>query len=286
MAAFGYAVAVGVAGNVAFHFVQTQAPIPAVLTAPSEPSRTSQAPSGTPAAAATVAPKPVAAPIPEPAAAAPSAAVSAPAAARPAPPKPAPALQLPEPPAASLPYPAALPSPAWKPLQLPSAAAPSEAAAKPVGVPNSEMSNPAPAAALPPLGPAIEVAVSPTPPPLAPAPPIAALAHPLPPAAAPPPERSLEISDLWHPYRAVKKGLDWAGDQLPIIGGDAAEPSPPAAPRREAPAVIPAAASAHAAPAARPAAPAAPIPLWPDTKPEAADKPPPGKPGPGSGGLY
>jgi hypothetical protein len=148
------------------------------------------------------------------------------------------------------------------------------------------MSNSAPAAALPPLGPAIEVAVSPTPPPLAPAPPIAALAHPLPPAAAPPPERSLELSDLWHPYRAVKKGLDWAGDQLPIIGGDAAEPSAPAPPRREAPAVIPAAASARAAPAAKPAAPAAPIPLWPDTKPEAADKPAPGKPGPGSGGLY
>jgi WAS/WASL-interacting protein len=144
------------------------------------------------------------------------------------------------------------------------------------------MSNPAPPAALPPLGPAIEVATPPTPP-LAPAPPIAALA---PPAAEPPPQRSLELSDLWHPYRAVKKGLNWAGDQLPIIGGDVAEPSSPTPSRREAPAVIPAAASAHAAPAARPAAPSAPIPLWPDTKPEAADKPPPGKPGPGSGGLY
>jgi hypothetical protein len=49
------------------------------------------------------------------------------------------------------------------------------------------------------------------------------------------------------------------------------------------PTPIPAAASVHAAPVARPAAP---IPLLPDTKPEAGDKPPPGKPGPGSGGLY
>jgi hypothetical protein len=49
------------------------------------------------------------------------------------------------------------------------------------------------------------------------------------------------------------------------------------------PTPIPAAASVHAAPVARPAAP---IPLLPDTKPEAVDKPPPGKPGPGSGGLY
>src|SRR3979490_1265286 len=81
MAAFGYAVAVGVAGNLAFHFVQTQAPIPAVLTAPSEPSRTGQAPSGTPAAAAIVAPQPAAAPGPGP-----------------APPQRAPAFRLPPPP--------------------------------------------------------------------------------------------------------------------------------------------------------------------------------------------
>jgi hypothetical protein len=197
-----------------------------------------------------------------------------------------PALQLPEAPTASLPQPASLPSPAWKPLQLPSAPAPSEAAAKPNVAPHAEISNPAPVAALPPLGPAIEVAVPPMPHPIAPAPPIAALAPPVPPAPAPPPERSLEFSDLWHPYRAVKKGLNWAGDQLPVIGGDDGEARPTATPPRElAPTPIPAAASVHVAPVAKPAA-SAPISLLPDAKPEAADKPPPGKPGPGSGGLY
>jgi hypothetical protein len=282
MAAFCYAVAVGVAGNLAFHFVQPQVSIPSFLTAAPEPSRTSHEQAGTPTATAIVAPKPAAAPVPEPAALAPAApAHSAAAAVRPAPPNPTPALQLPEPPAASLPQPVSLPSPAWKPLHLPSAAAPSEAAAKPIGAPYAEAANPAPAASLPPLGPAIEVATPPTPPP------ITALAPPLPHAAEPPPERSLELSDLWHPYRAVKKGLNWAGDQLPVIGGDDGEARPPATPpRREAPAAISAAASVHVAPAAKPAASAEPIPLWPDTKPEAADKPPPGKPGPGSGGLY
>src|SRR6202035_2877992 len=125
------------------------------------------------------------------------------------------------------------------------AAVPSEVTAKPIGAPNAEASDPAPAASLPPLGPAIEVAVAPPPPaiaaappprrPIAPARPIAARAPPLPPPAAPPPERSLELSDLWHPYRAVKKGLNWAGDQLPVIGGDDGEARPPATPPREAP---------------------------------------------------
>jgi hypothetical protein len=287
MAAFCYAVAVGVAGNLAFHFVQPQVSIPSFLTAAPEPSRTSHEQAGTPTATAIVAPKPAAAPVPEPAALAPAApAHSAAAAVRPAPPNPSPALQLPDPPAANLPQPVSLPSPAWKPLHLPSAAAPSEVTAKPIGAPNAEASNPAPAASLPPLGPAIEVAVPPSPPPIAPAPPIAGVAPSLPHATEPPPERSLELSDLWHPYRAVKKGLDWAGDQLPVVGGEGPEPSPAASPRREAPAAIPAAASAHAAPVAKPAVSAEPIPLWPDTKPEAPDKPPPGKPGPGSGGLY
>src|ERR1700687_5329901 len=134
--------------------------------------------------------------------------------------------QRPHPPAATLPHPVSLPSPAWKPLHLPSAAAPSEAAAKPIGAPNAEAANPAPVASLPPLGPAVEVATPPTPPP------ITALAPPLPHAAEPPPERSLELSDLWHPYRAVKKGLNWAGDQLPVIGGDDCEARAPANPPR------------------------------------------------------
>src|SRR2546423_881810 len=38
-------------------------------------------------------------------------------------------------------------------------------------------------------------------------------------AAIPPPSPGLEFSDIWHPYRAVKKGLNWAGDQVPVIGG-------------------------------------------------------------------
>jgi hypothetical protein len=270
MAAFCYAVAVGVAGNLAFHFVQPQFSIPSILTGAPEAPRSGEKPSSGPAATATIVPKPAIAPIPEPPGPGPSAIVSTPAA--PPAPKPMPALQLPEPPAASLPEPASLPSPGWKPLGLPSAPAPSEATAKPIGAPNGAASNPAPVAALPPL----EVGT----------PPIAALASP-PSAAEPPPPRSLELSDLWHPYRAVKKGLNWAGDQLPVIGGDDGEARPPAIPpRREVPAAIPAAASAHAAPVARLAAPAAPIPLWPDAKAEAADKPPPGKPGPGSGGLY
>ena len=158
MAAFGYAVAVGVAGNLAFHFVQTQAPIPVVLTASPETSRTGQEQAGTPAATAITASKPAVAPIPEPAAAAPSATVSVSPAVRPASSKPTPALQLPEPPAANLPQPAALSAPAWKPLQRPGAPAPSEAAAKPVGAPSGEASNPAPVGSLPPLGPAVEVA--------------------------------------------------------------------------------------------------------------------------------
>jgi hypothetical protein len=96
------------------------------------------------------------------------------------------------------------------------------------------------------------------------------------------------LSDLWHPYQAVKKGLNWAGDQLPVIGADDGEARSHATPPGELPPIaIPAAVSAHAATVAKPAAPAEPIPLFPTTaKPELADKPTPGKPGPGSGGLY
>jgi hypothetical protein len=89
-----------------------------------------------------------------------------------------------------------------------------------------------------------------------------------PPAKEPP--RNLEISDIWHPYRAVKKGLDWAGDQVPAIGVGDAGPRP------------------------RAAAPAGPISLLPSAaasqSAEKADArvsvPKPAAPGPGSGGLY
>jgi hypothetical protein len=143
---------------------------------------------------------------------------------------------------------------------------------------------------LPPLGPPIEVSTPPTPPDrVAAQPPKSVTALP-PTAPAPPPkadgspQHSLELSDIWHPYRAVKKGINWAGDQLPAIGGDGAEarPAPPTA--------IPA--SASAVPMITKRAPAAePIPLLPaKEKPELADAPAsqakPVAPGPGSGGLY
>jgi fused signal recognition particle receptor len=204
-----------------------------------------------------------------------------------------PALQLPERPLASLPHPASLPG---KPLRLPSVAEPGDATGKPALAPgmsapgalealSAEASNraPPPAATLPPLGPAINVATPPMPPERVPAPAVVA-PPPAPPVTAPAPQRSLELSDLWHPYRVVAKGLNWAGDQLPVIGGDGDGARPAATPPRELPPTpIRAAASVHAAPVAKPAAP---IPLLPDANPEAADKPPSGKPGPGSGGLY
>src|SRR5204863_9026568 len=126
-------------------------------------------------------------------------------------------------------------------------------------------------------GRARDVAAPPLPPERVPGPVVVALAPPLP-VPASPPQRSLELSDLWHPYRAVKKGLNWAGDQFPVIGGDNGDAAPPATtPRELPPTAIPAAASLHA-PVAKPAAPAEPIPLLPPkAKPELADKPPPGK---------
>jgi hypothetical protein len=287
-AAFSYAVAVGVAGNLVFHFVQPQVPIPSIL-AP-EASQPSDKHPNTPAATAVIGPKPAVATIPEPVSPAPSAVVWTP---PPAPP-PKPAAQLPDRPTASLPDPAPLPSPTWKPLQLPSVPpvpAPSEAALKPIVPASAESAAPGSAsvAVLPPLAPAIEVATPPMPP-ESPAPKIVALPPP-PPAAAEPPRGSLEFSDLWHPYRAVKKGLNWAGDQLPVIGEDHAEARPPVSPPPAVPAPIPAATAASTPPATKHGMAAEPIPLLP-TKitPELADvpgsAPKPVAPGPGSGGLY
>jgi hypothetical protein len=287
-AAFSYAVAVGVAGNLVFHFVQPQVPIPSIL-AP-EASQPSDKHPNTPAATAVIGPKPAVATIQEPVSPAPSAVVWTP---PPAPP-PKPAAQLPDRPTASLPDPAPLPSPTWKPLQLPSVPpvpAPSEAALKPIVPASAESAAPGSAsvAVLPPLAPAIEVATPPMPP-ESPAPKIVALPPP-PPAAAEPPRGSLEFSDLWHPYRAVKKGLNWAGDQLPVIGEDHAEARPPVSPPPAVPAPIPAATAASTPPATKHGMAAEPIPLLP-TKitPELADvpgsAPKPVAPGPGSGGLY
>ncbi len=291
-AAFGYAVAVGVTGNMAFNYVQPHAPLAtaaAVATRPApeggatdwaNPATTAPAatrPHAVPAA--THAERPPAAP-PHPAARH-QAVASAPV--------------LPEPPAAvALPGLDALPPPPLKPAALPSEAAlrPAPAPAPdpvrpPVQVPavsaavDSPPAAPAPAApatgTLLPLGPAIEVEAPPTPPrvdaPARPAPPVRAAVAAAAAAKEPPPRKpssGFAISDLWHPGRAVGKGLHWAGRQVPVIGD--ADPPP-----REAV-----------------AAPSAPTPLLPAANDAVASghrdiAPPPrkpGAPGPGSGGLY
>ena len=218
-AGFCYAVAVGVAANLAFHFVQPHEPVAVVAMAPPAPQPTVEP---TASASATTA---VTAPMAPPA--------------------------------------AALPVPALKPTALPPTALPSEAALHPLPAPTGEpaptgrLYSPPPAAALPPLGPAIEVAAPPTPPPPIPAPAARSAALPYPEvraATAEEPPGSLEFSDVWHPNRAVKKGLHWVGEQVPVIGDSDAGPLQP-----------------RAAPSA------APISLLP---------PAPRKPGPGSGGLY
>jgi hypothetical protein len=118
------------------------------------------------------------------------------------------------------------------------------------------------------MGPAVAVATPPSPPLLDLSPtPIPSNHGParIETAAAPPPNKSggMEISDIWHPTRAVRKGIEWAGDQLPDFGGDK-----PAAPEMHA------------------VKPTAPIPLLPSGALTDAPAAKPGKPGPGSGGLY
>ena len=77
--AFSYAVAVGVAGNLIFHFVQPRDPGPTIIAVPPEPPRTGdRSPVGT-AAATVVAPKPAMLPLPPPANAAPAHAMPLPA---------------------------------------------------------------------------------------------------------------------------------------------------------------------------------------------------------------
>lgn len=280
-AGFGYAVAVGVAGNLAFHYVQPpEKPVatPAALTtaAPETASPadavTVPAAAGMPRApAAHGAPAAATARVPPPAAPAvsPRPSAAAPVAALPT---------LPEPPAEpNLPRSEALPSPAFKPLALPKPAA-SEAAVhpapepQPAAVEEPPPAKPAATAALPPLDPPIEVAAPPTPPAAA-SEPVPAAVRVAPPTALPQAPRKdggLEISDIWHPGRAVDKSLHWAGRQLPLIGDADAKP--------------------HPAPIAAPR-PAAPISLLPADNPDTAGngEPTPAKPsapGPGRGGLY
>src|SRR5947209_11668012 len=182
MAAFCYAVAVGVAGNLVFNYVQTHQAAPSIAALPHEaPAPAEKSPTVVPATTPSV--MPAAAMIAKPPAAAPDraakpATVSAPVA-PPVPPLPDPSANL------GLPSAAALSAPPLKPTALPSPA-PAAIAAPDRARPPAEAAaaaeanaKPAPAAALPPLGPAIEVA-SPPGAPAAPSTPIALLPDPKP----------------------------------------------------------------------------------------------------------
>jgi hypothetical protein len=255
-AAFCYAVTVGVSGQLAYNYLQPKEPVPTAVAVPAPAMATAPAPTQNSAPAA---PPPVAVP----------AAVARPAPIRPV----AIAPILPDPPSASLPSPAALPTPILRPAALPPAAsppaalppsvpiaAPGEAVAKPEATAKPEPPATLGATAtapLPPLGAAIDVASPPAPRPSA------AAAPPAPaPGGEPDKRQPWELSDVWHPTRAVEKGLGWAGDQLPLIGGASAETPP------------------------RAALPAGPISLLPPAAPEAEKAVVPVRPGPGSGGLY
>ncbi|HEV8678919.1 MAG TPA: hypothetical protein VGQ90_06045 [Stellaceae bacterium] len=308
-AAFCYAVAVGVAGNLAFNFVQQHNSPPAVTAPPAVQPAGGAAPAA-PGPAAATAPPAAPAAVPAPTQVALPAAPEKPMAPRPAAP-------LPEPPAAlALPAPTALPMPALKPTALPAHAYPAAISASPnragaaangvdaghgeaaitagvnppplhsVAVSPAAPAEPSAIATLPPLGPPIEVALPPAPPldaavrpanpdrqieAATPRRPTDAKPPPVPaaPATQAEPPRSWELSDIWHPARAVEKGLHWAGEQVPAIGRDAGAKRPPAG------------------------EPAGPIPLWPtataNRSPSATSDgatAPPDKPGPGSGGLY
>ena len=284
-AAFCYAVVVGVAGNIAVNFVQQQQSAPAAMTAPGPTQPAGGAAPAAPLAAATIVPR-----APRADAASPPAATVRPVAPRPetaAPP-------LPEPTQLALPNPASMPMPALKPTALPSHPHPApqageperqiEAAVNPAPAQHAgpalpgASSAPSPASTLPSLGPAIEVAAPQEPPARTATAPATARrpATPEPPrvAAGPTnqtePPRTWELSDIWHPTRAVEKGLHWAGEQVPGTGSGVATARPPVT------------------------APGGPIPLWPaaTANPPAPDiaKGPAAttqaKPGPGSGGLY
>ena len=272
-AAFVDAVAVGVAGNLAFNFVQQHHQQAAAVAAP-EPGRVGDDRKSERATVTVAVPPPLAPATPT--AAAPARPLHDAAAVPPSAGLP----MLPEPAAAALPRLDALPAPTLKPAALPpreEAAKPLRPAVSPLPVAAAPAASETGGAAAPaPIGvtqtaalPAVDVA----PPPEPPAPlPAATTAMP-PPAdiVTAPAARSLELSDIWHPGRAVKRGLHWAGDQLPVIGGAEAEPQFPRA-------GLP---------------PSAPIPLLPTAEralsdntdtPAAAAKP--RSPGPGSGGLY
>jgi hypothetical protein len=248
-AAFCYAVAVGVAGNLALNFVQQHHSPAVVATAvkPADGVAVPQQPAGQPVATAPILPDPAAPPLPGPDA------LPAPALKPAALPPPDPAVHHDKP--AAMPDAAAGGKPAAKPEPPPPASAPTAIAA----VPPPAISDVPAAVSLPPIGKPIEVSLPPAPP-TAPPPDVTVAAPSRESAAAVPAKSdSLALSDLWHPTRAVAKGIHWAGEQLPVTGGDADKPR-----------------------ATQPAIPA-PISLLPRTATAPAA---PGRPGPGSGGLY
>jgi len=270
-AGFSYAVAVGVAANLAFHFVQPNEPAPVATTALPAARPASDGAAAGSADAAAIPPAP-ALPAAPPTLTPPSLP-----AARARPPAPiktvAPGPVLPEPRAeTSLPRATSLPAPAFKPVALPG-----EAPLKPTPAPPTDATPSAPSPApqqavgLPPLGQAIDVASPPMPPVQNPIPPTQVAAPPIravKAATTEGPPGGFEFSDVWHPGRAVEKGLHWAGKQVPLIGEADSEPH------------------------SKVAVPAAPIPLLPSApKPaslESSDAAPQRQtaPGPGSGGLY
>lgn len=266
-AAFTYAVAVGVAGNIAFNFVQQHHPAPPPsAAAPSELRPAAVRPEATaplPARRATrpAEPVPVALPPEKP----PTPARHPAAAIRDLP-------ALPELPAVlTLPDTDSLPAPALKaailPAGEPARPEPKQQASAPPE-PAESMHNPASeTAVLQPLGKPLDVAAPPLPP-VAAAPPASDdAAGPAAPAAGVPRSADSGLPD-GSPHRAgiSATGPHRTGDRLPAIGDDA--------------------------PPHRPTASAQPIPLIPEgtdsAKPDRVGAAPAasGHPGPGSGGLY
>jgi protein transport protein SEC31 len=299
-AAFCYAVAVGVAGNLAFNFVQhhqttvppavspasqaasagDESPIPMYLSPPQH------RPAGKPVATSRILPPPsgdIALPssdsLPTPELKPTALATTTPADVPPQSPPTSNTTALPSP---VDPAPMTMPTatPVASNAAMPRDRAPSIPAFVPhqpvtaaVAAPRELPADPHGAATLPPLGAPIEVSAPPNPPaatvlPVATADsvgPTTVMQQPL----GEPGSQPLALSDLWHPTRAVEKSLHWAGAQLPSLGHDGKTPSN-TPPLRAPISLLPSSTATTA------------------TISEAAGGAPskPVKPGPGSGGLY
>jgi hypothetical protein len=136
--AFSYAVAVGVAGNLIFHFVTPRDPGPTIIAVPPAAPYAGERSPGSTAASTVIAPKPAISPLSPPAHAAPASAmqVQPPTAPAPAVATPA-ALPLPAP-KPTPPAPAAEPAVVTTPAPPPNPPAATETAVKPPGPANLE----------------------------------------------------------------------------------------------------------------------------------------------------